>query len=1350
MNSSESSINILHLPNEILIKILKLSENNKNISMTCKRFYDLVLQIEEKNSTVFIDYRFSLNPFYDLDNSLQNSSSINFYYHINSEIEYMKNFEEKLEYFLQNFGHKIKIFTVNREIENFVTKFLPLMPNLEELLFFVSIKLEKPKIEKFHLKLKKLIIWNYIELEKLEIFSFDELEIKISSFGIKNKEIVKFLKRNKNLKHLKLYENRFNMNIAEALKFLKLETLELFFDYDPRQKLQNCLKNQKNLKELSIKEISKEILTAICDNMKFLEKLNFEICENFPAKNLRKISKLENLKFLKINSELDDDQLLELSDLKMENLTSLDIKISRKVQLTTQKIEKLSENFKLLSFFAIFYNSTIKLETVGKIFENFNNLEVLFLRFPYNIIYSENDDEIFYKKCHKNEKLKSLTFDCSRIDNEKAISKFISDFPNLEVIGFKLYFKLQKYFETILNGFPKLKKIKKLEITQELLEKFLKYGEKIEEFSIDLNILKNPAEILKNYGISFEAYQTSKARVQKDSNFKVNILTYSFWKKFQILKESQRKPKNLLINSLSRFESCKKYDEIFIKSLKNFNKNITNLTIFGSFYKFQLKTFLENLPNVENLNFENFYCEIDFLGFYKNSEFCPQFYIEMSKIKNICVKLNIIKNSSLLEFSNLPTIFDAMKLPENTITSFKVFIKNLNTENQKEYFRNWIKKFIKNQQKLKLSSSFNFDKFIESCSSINLNSYGDDVLRDFKPYDIYEEKLTFFLQNYGYKVKSFTVNSEIKNFLTKFLPLMPNLEEIIFNNQISLESQEIVWNLKKIEIFCGIDLKQLDNFNFKELRVDLSDFYHNDPEIHNFLRKHKNIKILKIRNVDSEMTKALKLFKLEKLEIYFSESQMKNIGNILRNQKQIKELKFLQISREILTIICDNLKNLESLSFKFDDRTLKSSFKKLSKLNFLKSLEILSFMNHEDFEEFLNLKFENIENLTIQIFYNGSKTFEQIENFSKSFINLKSLSLYFYPTVDFKIIAEIFKKFNKLESLSLNLFGSIEVTENEEKEFTNLRHKNEKLKNLKYCINFMNIENLLSKFSIDFPNLESIFIPNFDFTKENLEIILESFPKFKIFDSLKITKELLETFLKHGKGLNEFYINLDTFNNLNEILQDYSIYFETWQTNAKVMREEEKKIEFPMTTYSHWKRLKTLMELKNELKNLEIVSINEEIYSDPFLFNLLESVGKNVTNLTIYGDFKDLKLVKILECLPNLEILNFGIFSFFKTKSNPSMVENTKIHSILFKINFINYSFEYHYRKIAELFDCIKFPDNSLENLKIIFKNFESFEGKENFRNFQKNHMRNQDKLTKNIEKYNEETLEYTFEFKNK
>jgi hypothetical protein len=60
---------LLDLPNEILLEILARAENDKNLSLVCKRFYDIVTMLNDDN--VSLDIRtYNLVSFFKRTNEI--------------------------------------------------------------------------------------------------------------------------------------------------------------------------------------------------------------------------------------------------------------------------------------------------------------------------------------------------------------------------------------------------------------------------------------------------------------------------------------------------------------------------------------------------------------------------------------------------------------------------------------------------------------------------------------------------------------------------------------------------------------------------------------------------------------------------------------------------------------------------------------------------------------------------------------------------------------------------------------------------------------------------------------------------------------------------------------------------------------------------------------------------------------------------------------------------------------------------------------------------------------------------------------------------------------------------------
>ncbi|KAG5669364.1 hypothetical protein PVAND_017251 [Polypedilum vanderplanki] len=669
-------VNILSLPNEVLLKIIKLAENDKNLSLTCFRFYELVKKSNEKNISLFVDYRYLVNPNFNLDNFIENSSTISLT--IDNNFPTTNNFEEKLEFFLHQFGRKVTKLIIGTEIKNFSTKFLPLMPNLCELEIHKEILSEKIESKKFNLK--KLKISCNMNLEELKIFRFDELEINSVYFSNPLK-LIEFMKEQKHLKTIKIHNNDFNIDFTKALKLMKLENLELLVFYGHQKMIGNCLRNQRMLKKLSLADITREVFLIICDNLKELRFLSFSFCYHTSAAFLYKLSNLKYLKFLAINSCFDRMQFNELMSAKLENLESLTISIVFDIPI--KQIQICAENFNNLKFLSLTFFSSIHLNVISEIFDRFKTLRNLQMNFANNVRFTEIDERNFYNLSHKNENLKSLIFDSRIFDIEKLISKFILDFPNLEILNLGIIEGIKENVELLLTGFPNLKKIENLIIDDELLETFLVHGKNLEEFDVYINMFEKPNEMLKDCSLSLKIWHSlAKVTREKITKIELTLLIYSHWKKIRTLMDSNLQLKNLSIYSLVDHNYC---DNVLMQILKVIGKPVKNLTICGTLSNHQLKIFIKSVPNCRSILF-------DCICYLKENEKILQ--LKNSKIKSICVSVDLNYSRLENEVEKLNDLLKNIEFPTNCFRKFKFKIKNTDKIGHRNL------NFIANQEKM--------------------------------------------------------------------------------------------------------------------------------------------------------------------------------------------------------------------------------------------------------------------------------------------------------------------------------------------------------------------------------------------------------------------------------------------------------------------------------------------------------------------------------------------------------------------------------------------------------------------------------------------------------------------------
>ncbi|KAG5667672.1 hypothetical protein PVAND_015644 [Polypedilum vanderplanki] len=658
----EVSFNILDFPNEILMKIVKFAQNDKSLSQTCKKFYELISKLNEKNVSLCVDYRYLINPAFDIDNFLQSSASISLT--IDYEFSSIKNYNEKLEDFMKFYGYKIKNLTIACEISNFTTKILPMLKNLETLEFHHEILFDDSKIEKLSVKIKKLKIFCNFDLNKLHIFDFEQLEIKTICFKDKEK-LQNFLQKHKSIKKVRVIDhNRDNFDLEKFLKYLQLESLDFFIRFKKDKIVANSLKYQKELKELTLFKTSIETFNSVCENLKDLEKLEFGVPDDTTLSDFIKISNLKKLKVLSIK-QMSVECFIEFSKIIFENLK--DLTLSLHMEFTENLFDNFLQNYSKLKSLDLTILELKCLKVITNVLEKFNNLESLHLYFQISFEIEKSEIEEFYKTNHKNVKLKTLTFNGRTFETKKLITKFIHDFPNLENLDSfdSTPHKLRENFEVILKGFPKLKIIENLVITEEMLGTFLKHGKNLEKFQIDINMLENPNEILKDCSIALKVWETSASITRENArNIKLTMMIYNHWKKIKTLMDSKMKLRNLILS----LGYCKFQEKLFTNHMKNFLQNVTNLTIQKDLKSSQIETILKAVPNLEILVFNCIF-------FQKDSENILQ--IENEKIRSICLHStisNFILKHKLFEFNEFLTY---IKFPKNSMNHVKILIKDV-------------------------------------------------------------------------------------------------------------------------------------------------------------------------------------------------------------------------------------------------------------------------------------------------------------------------------------------------------------------------------------------------------------------------------------------------------------------------------------------------------------------------------------------------------------------------------------------------------------------------------------------------------------------------------------------------
>jgi hypothetical protein len=287
------------------------------------------------------------------------------------------------------------------------------------------------KLKTLGFDLKLEMPWNVLKVFDVEeLATLDQCQWPIDGF-------VDYVKTCKNLKNFSMRNNFRKKEILDALSRMRnVEKLKLGLDVDDQKPFENFMWSQGKLKSLSLSMTWNHIIPYTDTRLLNLEclQLDAEIFSKSDSGGLQAINRINNLKSLAIIGRVwkhDVDVYEIISNFYLPNLTHLTLKTQ--CLITDSQIQKISENFSTLESLdiMIFYHEYT--DRIEEIFTHFNQLESLSVvsSFPH-----ESEDrrvnEGFYAENHKNLNLKSLNLEVCNFDAQKLMSKFMTDFPNLE------------------------------------------------------------------------------------------------------------------------------------------------------------------------------------------------------------------------------------------------------------------------------------------------------------------------------------------------------------------------------------------------------------------------------------------------------------------------------------------------------------------------------------------------------------------------------------------------------------------------------------------------------------------------------------------------------------------------------------------------------------------------------------------------------------------------------------------------------------------------------------------------------------------------------------------------------
>ncbi|KAG5670044.1 hypothetical protein PVAND_000330 [Polypedilum vanderplanki] len=661
----ETLSNLWDLPNEILIKIFtKAKDNHKNLSLVCKRFYELITKINQDNLELTINPNNLFSPNFNFDQLLHQSSTIT----VNSlrNVDNIKNFDDKFTDFLKLHGNHITELNDVDSSLNF-KKFLHLMPNLENLSSWLGYSVDNQndfdEFEKNSIRLKKAFLYIHSTdinvLKPLQIFDIENIKILVLRSRMTQESFQKIVDFVSKLKNLCKYSGFYNEEMLEVLDQKKLESLEMCAVVTQVRKFEYFLKKQNQLKSLKVSNVTDDVFRIICNNLFNLNSLSLQFKEfpnNITFLQISNLSSLESLELLNIKPS----SVSKIYEFILPNLESF--KTDQYAQISVVCLAPTFPNLKSLNFFVLQKQYHESLLQCLEFFDKLVNLKIKTCT-THPLIEIPFDDK-FYTDKHFNPNLKSLEIETSFYNTEKLLQKIKNDFPNLEKFPqfkYQKHEEFQKYREIIFNDVNRLL------------------------FFIDSNL--NGIELLKDCSCEFN--DRSVIKVIKDGRNKItfDLNEYFKYKQLQMMPNTPRILKSITISI--EIEENKIAVDNFTKYLQMIGQNVIKLTLWNNMVLkgitlYQLQQIIEAFPNLETMTLENIY-------FHSTKE-------ETIKIKNRKIKkISLIHTYFSHSADIADSFFNLVHFPENTLEYFKIKLRLKSIE---LFDRNFIEKFIEQQKML--------------------------------------------------------------------------------------------------------------------------------------------------------------------------------------------------------------------------------------------------------------------------------------------------------------------------------------------------------------------------------------------------------------------------------------------------------------------------------------------------------------------------------------------------------------------------------------------------------------------------------------------------------------------------
>lgn len=489
----DENSDILDLPDHILLKVISFLDVTVDLSLTCKKFYQLVCFSSRNNIPLNLCYK-------DLCDPLTFMSVINSERQFNELIINLCNcqlltdiFFNRIVNLLKKYGSKIKQLTIWNSIQSKPTEMSPSM--LYEILSLTS-NVEKFTFRNIYVSDTEDVYGDELDLHKLRILVLDYVLINSAKVLLKIPENIlteltftfepynevefqEFFNRQANIKKLEIFEN-------DKIDFshLRLEHLKISSNIN----FPLMIQQQPNLKYLdfAITWVNDETIEEVY-KLKHLEVLK-TLIDLISTRVFKGISDLSNLKELRLDSHSSYDMgyLSELSMMRGLRLEKLTFLFSER-KIHPEVIIQMANNFHHLKHIEVINRSIALLDTLV---QNLSNLESILL--DYFAVFGAPEDTLIINDETPKNNLKQLVVihvNINELENGRNLLKLVSICPNLERL---MLSKLVNFgnddLENILQSHVNMTHLSiesEFEFNEDTIQVIFKYGVSLIHFRLN-------------------------------------------------------------------------------------------------------------------------------------------------------------------------------------------------------------------------------------------------------------------------------------------------------------------------------------------------------------------------------------------------------------------------------------------------------------------------------------------------------------------------------------------------------------------------------------------------------------------------------------------------------------------------------------------------------------------------------------------------------------------------------------------------------------------------------------------------------------------------------------------------